>query len=394
MRIAVNTRMLLRDRLEGIGWYSYEILQRLVQDHPNDHFIFFFDRPWDPDFVFGPNVTPVKVSPPARHPLLFWIWFELRLPALLRRHRADVFFSPDGFLSLRSPVPTLLTVHDLAYKHFPGHVTALQRAYYRHFMPRFMHRADHILAVSEATRLDILDSGISAHRVSVAHNGANPRFLPAAEADCRTLKAEITGGRPFFLYVGAIHPRKNVARLVRAWTLFRAQSGQPHCLVLLGRMAWMADDVREAIGSSPFRDDILAVGYQGDRLPLFYSAAEALVYVSRFEGFGIPILEAMCCETAVITSDVSSMPEVAGNAALLVDPTDTSAIAAAMQRLAADPLLREDLIRAGRHQRQKFSWDQAAAKVWTHLRRMTDDRRPRTGRRDDRRRTTDDRTTG
>lgn len=367
MRIAVNTRMLLQGRLEGIGWYTYEVLLRLTRRHPEHEFIFFFDRDWDPDFVFAPNVTPVRVFPPARHPLLFWIWFEWRLPALLRRCRADVFFSPDGFLSLRTPLPTLLTVHDLAYKHFPDHVTGLQSAYYRHFMPRFLRRADHIVAVSEATRRDILDSGIDPGKVSVAHNGANPRFRPAGAEDCRALREEFTGGRPYFLYVGAIHPRKNVARLVRAWSLFRRESGRPHCLVLLGRMAWMAEDVRQAIEESPFREDILTVGYQADRLPEFYSAAEALVYVSLFEGFGIPVLEALCCDTPVITSRVSSMPEVAGPAALLVDPEDVTAISAALRRVAEEPALREDLVAGGRRQRERFSWDLAAEKVWTQL---------------------------
>lgn len=375
MRIAVNTRMLLQGRLEGIGWYTCEILLRLSRQHPQHEFIFFFDRDWDPAFLFGPNVTPVRVYPPARHPLLFWIWFEWRLPALLRRYRADVFFSPDGFLSLRTPLPTLLTVHDLAYKHFPGHVHGLQRAYYRHFMPRFLQRADHIVAVSEATRQDILDSGIDPAKVSVAHNGANSRFRPAGEEACAKLRAEFTGGRPYFLYVGAIHPRKNVARLVRAWSLFRRDSGLPHCLVLLGRMAWMAEDVRQAIEESPYREDILTVGYQADRLPEFYSAAEALVYVSLFEGFGIPVLEALCCDTPVITSRVSSMPEVAGQAALLVDPENIAAIAAALRRIAVEPELRERLVTAGRSQRERFSWDQAAEIVWTRLQNLTPDNR-------------------
>lgn len=367
MHIAVNTRMLLRDKLEGIGWYTYEVMRRLVQQRPEDTFLFLFDRPWDPDFVFGENVIPVKIFPQARHPVLFYWWFELRLPGVLREYKADVFFSPDGFLSLRTPVPTLLTVHDLAYKHFEDNVNLIQQAYYRYFMPRFLRRADHITTVSEATRQDVIASGISPDKVSVAWNGTDPRFTPAGREACEAIRTEFTRGNPFFLYVGAIHPRKNVVRLIRAFSEFKSASGAPHHLVLLGRMAWMTADVEEAIRQSPYRDAIVQVGYQKDRLPAFYSAATALTYVSLFEGFGMPLTEAMGCETAIITSNLSSMPEVCGDAGLLVDPQSISSIAEAMVRLASDESLRQALIERGRLQRLMFSWESTARDIGRRL---------------------------
>jgi glycosyltransferase involved in cell wall biosynthesis len=367
MRIAVNTRMLLRDKLEGIGWYTYEVLRRLVKDRQDDTFIFLFDRPWDPDFIFGENVIPVEVFPPARHPVLFYWWFERRLPGVLRQYKADVFFSPDGFLSLRTPLPTLLTVHDLAYKHFEDNVNLLQQAYYRYYMPRFLRRADLITTVSEATRQDVIASGIAPDKVSVAWNGTDPRFKPAGSETSEAIRQEFTGGRPFFLYVGAIHPRKNVAGLVRAFSEFKLASGAPHHLVLLGRMAWKTAEVEEAIQQSPFRDAIVQVGYQKDRLPAFYSAATALVYVSLFEGFGMPLTEAMGCDTAIITSNLSSMPEVCGDAGLLVDPYSRSSIAGAMLRLVADEGLRQSLIQRGRQQRLKFSWETTARDIGRRL---------------------------
>lgn len=368
MRVAINTRMLLHGKLEGIGWYTYELVRRMVEAHPEHTFLLFFDRPPHASFYFGANTETVVVQPPARHPLLFWIWFEWRLPFLLRRHRADVFFSPDGFLSLRSRVPALLSVHDLAYKHFPLHVRADHRWYYQYFMPRFMRRADRLVAVSEATRADMIDSGIAPEKIRVVYNGVHARFQPASPEECQEIRAKFTEGQPFFLYVGAIHPRKNVARLVAAFSQFKAATGAPHYLVLLGRMAWMAKDVAEAIGNSPYQDSIRAVGYQGDALPHFYSAAEALVYVSLFEGFGIPIVEAMRCGTAVITSRVSSMPEVARGAALLVDPEDVTDIASAMTRLVREPGLRETCIATGREVAQIYSWQLASQEIWEELR--------------------------
>ncbi len=370
MRIAINTRMLLPNKLEGIGWYTYEVVRRMVEAHPEHQFIFFFDRAYDPEFVFAPNVEPVVLHPPARHPFLFMIWFDWAIPRALKRHRADLFFSPDGFLSLRTTVPTLLTVHDLAYKHFPHQVSRLDRWYYQRFMPRFMQRAEKIVTVSEATRHDVIESGIDPGKVSVSYNGANPRFTVQGEEDRQRIREEFTQGEAYFLYVGAIHPRKNVTRLVRAFTRFKATTGQPHRLVLLGRMAWMAEDTRAAIAESAYRDEIIQVGYQGDDLPAFYSGAEALVYVSLFEGFGIPIVEAMGCETAVITSDRSSMAEVAGDAAILVDPESEGAIAEGMARLVQEPGLRTTLIQRGQERRKQFDWDRTAREVWSLLEEM------------------------
>lgn len=362
--------MLLPNKLEGIGWYTYEVVRRMVEAHPEHQFIFFFDRAYDPEFVFAPNVEPVVLHPPARHPFLFMLWFDWAIPRALQKYQADLFFSPDGFLSLRTSVPTLLTVHDLAYKHFPHQVSGIDRWYYRRFMPRFMQRADRIVTVSEATRLDVIDSGISPKKVSVSYNGANPRFTARGAEEGMRIRQQFTQGEPYFLYVGAIHPRKNVTRLVRAFTRFKADTGLSHRLVLLGRMAWMAEDTKLAIAESPFREEIIQVGYQGDDLPVFYSGAEALVYVSLFEGFGIPIVEAMGCETAVITSNRSSMAEVAGDAAILVNPESEDAIAEGMARIVQEPGLREALIERGKERRIRFDWDRTAREVWSLLEEM------------------------
>lgn len=367
MRIAINTRMLISGRMEGIGWYTYEVVRRLLQSHPEDTFILFFDRPWDAAFVFGPNVIPVRVWPPARHPVLFKIWFDYRLPSLLKKYKADVFFSPDGFLSLRTAVPTLLTIHDLAWQHLPDDIPGHWLRYYRDNVPRFIEKAAFVTTVSEATRQDVLATGKNADRVHVGYNGADPRFQPD---DSQDIRKRYTDGEPYFLYVGAIHPRKNIARLIRAFDRFKSDTGLSHRLILLGRTAWMAEDVRTAIASARHSEHILHIGYQGDLLPAFYTEATALVYVSLFEGFGLPILEAMQCDTPVITSDRSSMPEVSGDAALLVDPTDTEAIAGAMARVAGEPDLSAGMVVRGRIVRTRFSWDQTAGHIWDLLCRM------------------------
>jgi glycosyltransferase involved in cell wall biosynthesis len=217
MRIAVNARFLLPGKLEGIGWYTHELARRMVLAHPEDEFIFFFDRPYDPAFVYAENVRPVVVFPPARHPLLWYCWFEWALPHFLQRFRPDVFFSPDAYLSLRTAIPTVLTVHDMLPLQHPEQVPWGPRRYYRHFLPKYIQRADAVVTVSEYTRQAILATvPVSPEKVSVVYNGCRATFKPLAESDQAAVRQRYTGGAPYFFYAGSIHPRKNVDRLIRA----------------------------------------------------------------------------------------------------------------------------------------------------------------------------------
>src|SRR5690606_32666151 len=155
MRIAINTRLLLKGKLEGIGWYTHETIKRIVKAHPEHEFIFFFDRPYDTSFVFADNVTPVVFGPPARHPVLFYIWYEMRIPYMLRKYKVDLFVSPDGLTSLTTSVPTCLVMHDLAFEHYPHHLKASIRYYLRYFSPIFAKKATRIVTVSEFSKQDI-----------------------------------------------------------------------------------------------------------------------------------------------------------------------------------------------------------------------------------------------
>lgn len=365
MIIAVNTRFLLRGKMEGLGWHNYELLRRLVRLRPRDQFLFLFDRPFDPAYVFAENVKPLIVRPPARHPILWYLWFEWSVPYVLRKHKADLFLSPDSYCSLRTRVPTLLITHDIAHVHYPDQIPGLVRRYYDYFVPRFLQKADHILTVSQAVRRDIHQQyGVAPEKMTVAHNGLRGSFAPLPAERIRTVRQKYADGQPFFFYLGAVHPRKNVARLIRAFSVFKERTSAPVKLVIAGRLAWKTESVQEAWTSSVYQRDITLLGYlSDDELSAVLGAALALTYVSLFEGFGLPVLEAMHAEVPVITSDRSSMPEVAGKAALLVDPEDELAIAEAMVRLWEDPALRAKCIAAGRLQRDRFSWDRTAELV-------------------------------
>jgi len=369
MRIAVNTRLLLKGKLEGIGWFTYQTLERIVRRHPEHEFIFFFDRPYDPAFVFAENVTPVVVPPPARHPVLFYIWFDICLPLMLRKYRADVFLSTDGQMSLNTSVPTCLVVHDLAFEHYPEHLKFSQRTYWRYFSPRFARKARRIVTVSEFSRQDIAARyHIPPEKIAVAHNGAHDAYRPLGWEEREAVKRQYADGCEYFVFAGALHPRKNVVNLLKAFIAFKKHHRTNMKLVIVGRMAWKFKELEEMREEMPFREDVKWVGYMNvDELSRVTGAAYAMVYVSLFEGFGIPILEALQCHVPAIVSNTSSMPEVAGDAALPADPADPDDIAAKMAQLYKDEALRARLVAAAPAQAAKFSWDKAADVLWDSL---------------------------
>jgi glycosyltransferase involved in cell wall biosynthesis len=370
VRIAVNTRFLLSGQLEGFGWYSHEILKRMVAEHPEEEFIFFFDRSFDPKFVYGPNITPVVLYPPARHPVLFWIWFELLIPWALWRYKADVFFSPDSMCSLRSKTPTVMTCHDLVPLHFPEQIEKRHRGYLLKFLPKWLQRADHLLSVSTFVKNDIAQTcGILPEKISAVYNGCRADFHPLSETEKKDVRDQFAGGSDFFFYAGAIHPRKNVHRLIRAFDLFRKQNKSNAKLLLAGRFAWQTGEVLSAWEAAAYKEEILFLGYvrEGD-LPRLTASALASVYVSISEGFGLPLLEAMSSGTPVITSNISCLPEIAGDAAMLVDPFSEEDIAAALTSMIREKDFREQLIQKGSRRCKDFSWEGAAEQIYQILR--------------------------
>lgn len=364
MNIAINTRTLLSQRMEGVARFTFETAKRLVALHPEHQFYFFFDRSYDPSFIFAQNVTPIVLFPQARHPYLWYYWFEFSLTKALKKYKIDVFYSTDTYLSLRTIVPTVLVSHDLAYLHYPEHIPPNVRSYYRKYFPKFHEKADHIIAVSEATSQDIQDSyRIPKEKITVAHNACGPFFQPISFNEKERVKRRFTNGKPYFIYLGSIHPRKNIQRLIYAYEQFLDKTGNAHELVLLGRWAWRTTNIASAKLKSKYKDRIRLFTDHEDDIADLVAAAEAMCYVSLFEGFGIPILEAMQSGVAVITSNKSSMPEVAGDAAILIDPESIDEIANAMQTITDDQNLREELIIKGFKNVKRFSWDHSASLI-------------------------------
>ena len=364
MRIAVNTRHLISKNLEGVGRYSFETVKRMVLAYPEHTFYFYFDRSFDPSFVIAENVVPIVVSPPARHPFLFILWYELMLPYYFKKHKIDVFYSPDGFCSLLSKVPTVLVTHDLAYIHYPEHIPIKHLLYYRYFVPRFHKRADHIIAVSTYTKEDISKQfNIPPSKITVGYNAFPVREI--VESDVFT---EYTEGCPYFIYVGSLHPRKNIVGVIKSFNIYKQKYQTNHKLLLIGRYAWKVSEIKKSIASSLFAKEIIQLsGIHDEKVYSFIRQAEALIYISYFEGFGIPVLEAMKLDVPVICSNRSSLPEVAGDAAILVDPDDHHTIADKMYSIVNDESVRIELQKKAKVNLQRFDWQDTADLIFKAL---------------------------
>lgn len=366
MKIAVNTRLLIPGKLEGIGWFACQSLERIVRAHPEVDFHFLFDRPYSNEFIFAPNVKPVRLFPPARHPFLYYCYFEQTLGRYLNKTAPDLFLSPDGFLSTRYRGKQLPVFHDLNFIHFPHFLPLLTRNYYLHFFPKYARTASRIATVSEFSKADIARTfSYPEDKVDVVYNGVNQVFSPVDEPEARAARQQFTGGRPYFVYIGSLHKRKNIGNMLRAFDAFRKDDPEQHKLVIIGAPMFGSGDIRKVFRSMEYKDDVLILGRQyGDVLRTLVASSRALLLVSYFEGFGIPIIEAMQCDVPVITSNVASMPEVAGDAALLAAPDSVDQIVEAMRRIVRDPGLRESLIQKGRQQGLRFSWDKTAERLW------------------------------
>lgn len=372
MKIAINARLLLKNKLEGIGWFTMETMKRITQNHPEHEFIFIFDRAYSDEYIFSPNIKPVIIGPPARHPFLFYLWFDYSIPFILKKYKADIFLSPDGYLSLRTQVPQLAVIHDISFWHRPDDLPRLQAWYYNYFFPQFAKKASRIATVSDYSRMDISDTfGVDKSKIDVVFNGIKGAMKPVSLHEQNLVRHEYTAGFPFFLYVGALHPRKNIAGLLNAYELFRKQSAVQVKLLIVGGVMHKTGEVFNILENMYYRDDVIFTGRVTEtELHKIYPSALALTYIPFFEGFGLPIVEAMCAGVPVICSETTSMPEVGGDAVFYVNPERIEQIAAAMSEIATNQDLRTKMIERGMKQKSKFSWDITAQLLWESIEKV------------------------
>ncbi|MBP6015995.1 MAG: glycosyltransferase family 4 protein [Candidatus Promineofilum sp.] len=362
----------------GIGRYTRDLIQALVVEAPDFAYKLFSARP--PAVM--PVADPLPVAPGVVHypaPFderwLYRLWYRARLPLPVQSFTGplDLFHSPDFVLPpVSGRIPTILTVHDLSFVHYPKTFPPKLVDYLNRVVPWSVARATHILADSESTRRDLQSFwGVAAERITVLYSGVNERFQPVVDAAALDAVSVRYGlQRPFVLAVGTVQPRKNYEMLVRA---FRSVADHhPHSLVIVGGKGWLDEGLPAEIERQGLRERVKLAGFVDDTdLPALYSAADLLAFPSLYEGFGLPLLEAMACGTPVLSSDASSLPEVAGGgSAVLLSPHDESGWSRAMIELLSDPAARQRLSTAGYQRSAQFSWAVAArqlAALYRHI---------------------------
>ncbi|MCC6143972.1 MAG: glycosyltransferase family 4 protein [Candidatus Hydrogenedentes bacterium] len=356
--LAIDGRHANAAQRAGIGNYCFEILRALPPLLGDVRLRVYLDAPPRKDFPLSSRDAELTVLPPRR------LWTQRALPGALKADPPDLLFCPSLQAPLRCPCPVIVTVHDLAFLTFKDEFTWQRRTLARLQAWQAARQAAHLIADSEGTKRDLERLlRVNPEKITVAYAGAAPQY----RSNAFETRAPSPETRPYILYVGRLQPRKNIGRLVEAFSqVVERHPELPHRLLLAGAEGWLFDQIYGAVSHASARDRIEFLGFvPEDDLPGLMREADVLALVSLWEGFGLPVVEAMACGTAVLTSNCSSLPEVAGEAALLVDPTDTSAIAAGLERLLLDVPFRRALEAAGPAQAARFSWQATARKILT-----------------------------
>lgn len=351
MRIAINTRLLKPQHLEGIGRFTLETVKRIIEQHPEHEFHLLFDH-YQRDLIpEGKNVIHHTLFPPARRPFLFDWWFNYSVPFLLKRIQADLFVSPDGHGSLRCPCPQLTVIHDLNFFHHPTFLPKRYAEYWNRTTPAVIQKATRIATVSEFSKQDLMQSySTPENKIDVLCNGVDAPFIDSH-----------LDAQPYFVFIGALHPRKNLPNILQAFAQFQKQ--YPHFeLKIIGQPLFKGD----AIETHQNGVHWLGKVDHSDLFPLLQKSS-GLIMVSHYEGFGIPILEALHCNVPVLAGRNTSMPEIGGNCCLYADSNLVEEIAQQMSQLLAMDTKniswqseRKDIL-------SRYTWERGALLLWESI---------------------------
>jgi glycosyltransferase involved in cell wall biosynthesis len=355
--------------MDGIGWFTYNTMKHITVNNPDVEFHFLFDSGIEQEFLFSNNIIAHNLFPPAKHALLNMVWFEWSVRNYLNRVQPDLFLSPDGILCLGWPGKQYGVVHDINFVHIPGDLKWANRRYYSYFFPKYSRKASRLATVSEYSKNDMVTHfGTDPGKIDVVYCGINEFYQPVSDQVKTHTRERYSRGAEYFVFVGTLHPRKNIVRLLGAFEKFKENSSSNTKLLLVGREMYRTREMHDYRDAMRFRDDVIFTGpLSAGELKLVFASALCLTFVPYFEGFGIPAIEAMQCDVPVIASNATSVPEVVGDAALMVDPYDVADIASAMGRIWEQPSLRQDLINKGRVRKLVFPWDRTARLLWDSI---------------------------
>ena len=348
-------------RQAGVSRYTEALVRELPNVGPDEEYV-VFTGPERPPVArgFDPGIEWVHARLPTARPETRIIWEQTVGATIARRYRLDLIHAPVNVAPLVTGAARVVTIHDLAFLHYPEQYPGAKQRYLRLMTRLSVRRAARVIAVSEATRQDVIRLyGARPEKVVTVPNGVSGDYLPLPVEQVEAFRAAQSLPERFILFVGTLQPRKNLETLLRAYAQVADEIGWE--LVVVGAAGWSYAPIFETARSLGLAERVRFAGYvAGEDLPLWYNAAGMFVYPAFYEGFGLPLLEAMACGTPVIAADTSSLPEVVGDAGLLVDPHDAGALAQAIRRLAGSETLRDDLGKRGQQRASAYSWRRTA----------------------------------
>jgi glycosyltransferase involved in cell wall biosynthesis len=368
MKVGINAQKLL-SKDTGVGIYTTRLIENLITEEQDIDFVLFSSYGIDLPREYLRDGVELYLSPfPLNSNTLRILWEQSVLPFHVRKCGCDIFHYPDHTASLLMGVtPTIITVHDLAFLRFPQTFDLSRAMYKKMVINRSVGIADRIIAVSSFTKNELVDLlNIDPDKISIVYNGVSPMFREIDRGEARDRISYLIPGlkKDYLLFVGTLEPRKNVVSLVHSYNLLRKQGKIDAQLVIVGSRGWLYDKLFKEIAKNSLVDDIIFTGYvTNEQLVMLYNGANFLIYPALYEGFGLPVLEAMACGIPVITSDRSSLSEVAGDAAMKIDPNSEEDIADAMAKLYQNKELREEYRKRGLERAKMFSWQETARKT-------------------------------
>lgn len=373
MTIGVDGNEANNETRVGIGSYAYFVISEMARALGEAKLKVYLKKKPLPDMPRNEGVSYDTFGPSR-----LWTQFALPLKLLHDRGKINVFFSPSHYSPRFSPVPVAISVMDLSYLHFPETFAKKDLLQLKAWTKYSVKKARAIFTISDASRNDIIkEYGVSKDSVFVTYPGvrAIPVLKPVVYSG-KMLKEKYNIGDKYFLFVGTLQPRKNIVRLIEAFSKLRQKSGENDLqLVIVGKKGWLYDEILAAPEKYDVAKSVVFVDFVPDEdLPSLYKNAICFVLPSLYEGFGLPVLEAMDNDCAVITSDVSSLPEAGGSAALYVNPTDTEDIYKKMRLILEDTSLRKKLIEKGKEQVKKFSWEKTARQTLDVLQKIASEK--------------------
>jgi glycosyltransferase involved in cell wall biosynthesis len=368
MKIAVDTRHLQSEHFRQEEYFLYATLKHIVKNNPQYEFIFIFDRAYDKKWLFAKNITAVVKGPRVNSLLVSRYWYDIKVPAVLKKYKADVFVAGNGICSLTAKVPQCLLVSDLSFLYYPSFFKKTDLFFLKRYTKKFLQKAKRVVVLSEFVQKSIVSlNAITKAEIDVVYGAAPDFFRALSETEKDEVKQRYTDGKNYFLYAGPIHPAKNIINLLKAFSVFKKRQKSDWKLVLAGNITPGYKSFTGSIKTYKHRADVTRVEDKNDAIAQLTGSAYAFIYPSFWESSGLPILPAMASAIPVITSVNSAMQEIAGEAALYINPGEYKDIADKMMLLYKDEPLRGNLIEKGKIAAARYDWEKAAALFWQSI---------------------------